>query len=153
MALVPAMAAREVVVSALGTVYALSATGDEAAAQLGPLIAQQWSLATALSLLVWFVFAPQCIATLATVRRETNFIDATRYRATDLAGQCRAADGQMVGAPHAAQRVVDLVGQPGRHTSTRSSSSSTAKSTRKLAQQAPQVVQADISAGPAAGTP
>jgi ferrous iron transport protein B len=71
-ALVPAMAAREVVVSALGTVYALSATGDEAAAQLGTLIAQQWSLATALSLLVWFVFAPQCIATLATVRRETN---------------------------------------------------------------------------------
>jgi ferrous iron transport protein B len=71
-ALVPAMAAREVVVSALGTVYALSATGDEAAVQLGTLIAQQWSLATALSLLVWFVFAPQCIATLATVRRETN---------------------------------------------------------------------------------
>jgi ferrous iron transport protein B len=71
-ALVPGMAAREVVVSALGTVYALSATGDEAAAQLGGLIAQQWSLATALSLLAWFVFAPQCISTLATVRRETN---------------------------------------------------------------------------------
>ena len=71
-ALVPAMAAREVVVSALGTVYALSATGDEAAAQLGTLIAQQWSLATALSLLVWFVFAPQCISTIAAVRRETN---------------------------------------------------------------------------------
>ena len=71
-ALVPAMAAREVVVSALGTVYALSATGDEAAAQLGTLIAQQWSLATALSLLVWFIFAPQCISTIAAVRRETN---------------------------------------------------------------------------------
>ena len=71
-ALVPGMAAREVVVSALGTVYALSATRDEVAAQLGGLIAQQWSLATALSLLVWFVFAPQCISTLATVRRETN---------------------------------------------------------------------------------
>ncbi len=71
-ALVPGMAAREVVVSALGTVYALSATGDGVAAQLGPLIAQQWSLATALSLLVWFVFAPQCFSTLATVRRETN---------------------------------------------------------------------------------
>ncbi len=71
-ALVPGMAAREVVVSALGTVYALSATGDGVAAQLGGLIAQQWSLATALSLLVWFVFAPQCISTLATVRRETN---------------------------------------------------------------------------------
>jgi ferrous iron transport protein B len=71
-ALVPGMAAREVVVSALGTVYALSATGDDVAASLGPLIAQQWSLATALSLLVWFVFAPQCFSTLVTVRRETN---------------------------------------------------------------------------------
>ena len=71
-ALVPGMAAREVVVSALGTVYALSATGDDVAAQLGPLLAQQWSLATALSLLVWFVFAPQCFSTLATVRRETQ---------------------------------------------------------------------------------
>ncbi|MBF5007685.1 ferrous iron transporter B [Diaphorobacter caeni] len=71
-ALVPGMAAREVAVSALGTVYALSASGDDTAAQLGPLIASQWSLATALSLLTWFIFAPQCLATLATVRRETN---------------------------------------------------------------------------------
>jgi len=71
-ALVPAMAAREVAVSALGTVYALSATGDDAAAQLGPLIADSWSLATALSVLVWFVFAPHCISTLAMVKRETN---------------------------------------------------------------------------------
>ncbi|AVT19522.1 ferrous iron transporter B [Paracidovorax avenae] len=71
-ALVPGMAAREVAVSALGTVYALSATGEEAAAQLGTLIGQTWSLATALSLLVWFVFAPQCISTIAAVRRETN---------------------------------------------------------------------------------
>ena len=71
-ALVPGMAAREVVVSSLGTVYALSGSGDETAAQLGGLIAQQWSLATALSLLVWFVFAPQCLSTLATVRRETG---------------------------------------------------------------------------------
>ena len=71
-ALVPGMAAREVAVSALGTVYALSATGDDAATQLGPLIAASWSLATALSLLVWYVFAPQCISTIAAVRRETN---------------------------------------------------------------------------------
>ena len=71
-ALVPGMAAREVAVSALGTVYALSATGDEAATQLGALIAASWSLATALSLLVWYVFAPQCISTIAAVRRETN---------------------------------------------------------------------------------
>ncbi|MDM0113016.1 ferrous iron transport protein B [Variovorax sp. J22R133] len=71
-ALVPGMAAREVAVGALGTVYALSATGDEVAGQLQPLIASSWSLATALSLLVWYVFAPQCISTLATVKRETN---------------------------------------------------------------------------------
>ena len=71
-ALIPAMAAREVVVAALGTVYALSGNDEMLSQQLSPLIAGQWSLATALSLLVWFVFAPQCIATLATVRRETG---------------------------------------------------------------------------------
>jgi ferrous iron transport protein B len=71
-ALIPGMAAREVAVGALGTVYALSATGEDVAAQLTPLIAQSWSLATALSLLVWFIFAPQCISTLVAVRRETN---------------------------------------------------------------------------------
>ncbi|WP_029000243.1 ferrous iron transport protein B [Azohydromonas australica] len=73
-ALVPGMAAREVVVSALGTVYALSGDGVDQA--LAPLIAQQWSLATCFSLLAWFVFAPQCISTLAAVKRETN---AWRY--------------------------------------------------------------------------
>ncbi len=71
-ALVPGLAAREVAVGALGTVYALSAAGDAMAAQLGPMIAQSWSLATAFSLLAWYVFAPQCIATLAAVKRETN---------------------------------------------------------------------------------
>ncbi len=72
-ALVPGMAAREVAVSALATVYSLSAESDEeASAQLAPLIATQWPLATALSLLVWFVYAPQCLSTLAVVRRETN---------------------------------------------------------------------------------
>ena len=71
-ALVPGMAAREVAVGALGTVYSLSGTGDAAAQALLPLIAQSWSLATAFSLLAWFVFAPQCISTLAVVRRETN---------------------------------------------------------------------------------
>jgi ferrous iron transport protein B len=71
-ALVPGLAAREVAVGALGTVYALSATGDDAAAQLLPLIAAQWSLPTALALLAWYVFAPQCLATLATMRRETG---------------------------------------------------------------------------------
>ena len=71
-ALVPGMAAREVAVSALGTVYALSATGDEVSTQLGTLIAGSWSMATALSLMVWYIFAPHCISTLAAVRRETN---------------------------------------------------------------------------------
>ena len=70
-ALVPGLAAREVAVGALGTVYALSATGDVSSA-LTPLITQSWSLPTALSLLAWYVFAPQCLSTLATVKRETN---------------------------------------------------------------------------------
>ena len=71
-ALVPGMAAREVAVGALGTVYALSANGNSMADTLGPVIAQGWSLATAYSLLAWYVFAPQCLSTLAVVRRETN---------------------------------------------------------------------------------
>jgi ferrous iron transport protein B len=71
-ALVPGLAAREVAVGALGTVYALSAAGDDVDAALRPLIHDSWSLATALSLLAWFVFAPQCLSTLATVKRETN---------------------------------------------------------------------------------
>jgi ferrous iron transport protein B len=71
-ALVPGMAAREVAVGALGTVYALSASGSDVASQLGALIGQSWSFATALSLLVWYVFAPQCISTLVAVRRETS---------------------------------------------------------------------------------
>ncbi len=71
-ALVPGLAAREVAVGALGTVYALSATGNDVAGALTPLIAHSWSLPTALSLLAWYVFAPQCLSTLATVKRETN---------------------------------------------------------------------------------
>jgi ferrous iron transport protein B len=71
-ALVPGMAAREVAVGALGTVYSLSATNDSVTETLGPVLAHGWSLATAYSLLAWFVFAPQCLSTLAVVRRETN---------------------------------------------------------------------------------
>ncbi|HWG70037.1 MAG TPA: ferrous iron transporter B [Steroidobacteraceae bacterium] len=71
-ALVPGLAAREVAVGALGTVYALSATGNDVSGALTPLIAQSWTLPTALSLLAWYVFAPQCLSTLATVKRETN---------------------------------------------------------------------------------
>ena len=71
-ALIPGMAAREVAVGVLGTVYALSATGDEVGQALQPVLAAAWSLPTALSFLVWYVFAPQCVSTLAVVRRETN---------------------------------------------------------------------------------
>jgi ferrous iron transport protein B len=71
-ALVPGLAAREVAVGALGTVYALSAASSNVGSALTPLIAASWSLPTALSLLAWYVFAPQCLATLATVKRETN---------------------------------------------------------------------------------
>jgi ferrous iron transport protein B len=72
-ALIPGLAAREVAVSSLATVYALSAADDDAAAQaLSPLIHDGWSLATALSLLVWYIYAPMCISTLATIKRETN---------------------------------------------------------------------------------
>jgi len=71
-ALVPGLAAREVAVGALGTVYSLSAADSGVADSLAPVIAQGWSLATAYSLLAWYVFAPQCLSTLAVVRRETN---------------------------------------------------------------------------------
>jgi len=71
-ALVPGLAAREVAVAALGMVYALS--GDEGAVveSLAAMLAQDWTLATALALLAWYVFAPQCLATLAATRRETH---------------------------------------------------------------------------------
>lgn len=71
-ALVPGIAAREVVVGALGTVYSLSAAGRDVAGQVAPLIARAWSLPTAFSLLAWYVFAPQCLSTLVAARRETN---------------------------------------------------------------------------------
>lgn len=76
-ALIPAMAAREVVVAALGTVYAMSAVDEDAMSEgLAALISGGgdlgWSVATGLSLLVWFIYAPHCLATLATVKRETG---------------------------------------------------------------------------------
>lgn len=70
-ALIPGMAAREVAVAALGTVYAIEG-GKEAAEQIGAVLATKWSLATALSLLAWYIFAPQCASTLAVIRRETG---------------------------------------------------------------------------------
>jgi ferrous iron transport protein B len=70
-ALIPGMAAREVAVASLGTVYAIEG-GKEAAEQIGQALASKWSLATALALLAWYVFAPQCASTLAVIRRETG---------------------------------------------------------------------------------
>jgi ferrous iron transport protein B len=70
-ALIPGFAAREVAVAALGTVYAVGGD-DDAGTKLGVLLAGKWSLATALSFLSWYIFAPQCAATLGVVKRETN---------------------------------------------------------------------------------
>ena len=70
-ALIPGMAAREVAVAALGTVYSIQG-GKEAAGAIGHVLAGQWSLATALALLAWYIFAPQCASTLAVIRRETG---------------------------------------------------------------------------------
>ncbi|MDQ2102891.1 ferrous iron transporter B [Azospirillum isscasi] len=71
-ALVPGIAAREVAVGVLGTIYALSDSGDALQSSLAGALAASWGLPTALSLLAWYVFAPQCIATLTVVKRETN---------------------------------------------------------------------------------
>jgi len=70
-ALIPGMAAREVAVGALGTIYSISG-GEEAADMIGQALSAQWSLATALAFLAWYVFAPQCASTLAVIRRETG---------------------------------------------------------------------------------
>ncbi|WP_265921714.1 ferrous iron transport protein B [Cupriavidus nantongensis] len=85
-ALVPGLAAREVAVGALATVYALSGSEETVATQLAPMIAAQWSLATALSLLAWYVFAPQCISTLAVIRRETDSWKVMALSAAYLTG-------------------------------------------------------------------
>ncbi|MFS0737958.1 ferrous iron transporter B [Sphingomonas sp. 1P06PA] len=73
LAIIPAMAAREVAVSALATVYAIDATDEAQAEQsLVERLQGRWSLPTALAFLMWFVFAPQCLSTIAVIRRETN---------------------------------------------------------------------------------
>jgi ferrous iron transport protein B len=73
MALLPAMAAREVAVSAIATVYSIDSPGERAGAtRLQDNLQHRWSLPTALAFLAWFVFAPQCISTIAVTRRETN---------------------------------------------------------------------------------
>jgi ferrous iron transport protein B len=74
-ALVPGLAAREVAISSLATVYAVAASGNDASAEkLSPMIAAHWSVATAFSLLAWYVFAPMCLSTMAVIRRETNSV-------------------------------------------------------------------------------
>jgi ferrous iron transport protein B len=74
-ALVPGLAAREVAISSLATVYAVAANANDGATEkLSPLIASHWSLATAFSLLAWYVFAPMCLSTMAVIRRETNSV-------------------------------------------------------------------------------
>jgi len=77
-ALIPGLAAREVVVAALGTVYAVGSVGDEATNQtLIPIIHSQWGLATAFSFLAFYIYAPMCLATLAVIRRETKSMPQT----------------------------------------------------------------------------
>ena len=71
-ALVPGMAAREVAVAALGTVYAVGDVEGAGGATLSAILASQWSLASGLAVLAWYVFAPQCLPTLGVVKRETN---------------------------------------------------------------------------------
>ncbi|VAV88869.1 Ferrous iron transport protein B [hydrothermal vent metagenome] len=78
-ALVPGMAAREVVVAAMGTVYAVQGNEQEVQQGLASLLQNAWSLPSALAFLAWYVFAPQCFATLATVRRETNSLGLTLF--------------------------------------------------------------------------
>jgi ferrous iron transport protein B len=71
MALVPTLAAREVMVSTLSTVYAVESRSESSeGGELGEVLKREWGTATGLSLLVWFIFAPMCLSTLATVRRE-----------------------------------------------------------------------------------
>lgn len=71
-ALIPGMAAREVAVAVLGTVYAIQDAGSGIEASLAETLANAWTLPAALAFLAWYIFAPQCISTLAVIRRETN---------------------------------------------------------------------------------
>lgn len=71
-ALIPGMAAREIAVSALGTVYALQGNGEQVVQSLSDTLQSAWSLPTALAFLAWYIFAPHCISTIAVIKRETN---------------------------------------------------------------------------------
>jgi len=101
-ALIPGFAAREVAVAALGTVYAVG-SADSAPGALATTLAHQWSIATGLSFLAWYVFAPQCASTLGVVRRETNswrwplvmlvYMTALAYAASLIVYRLAAAAG------------------------------------------------------------
>lgn len=94
LALIPAMAAREVAVSALATANAVNAgDGPQTNETLGQRLQGRWSLPTALAFLAWFVFAPQCISTLAVTRRETNGWRWPIFMASYLFGMAYIASG------------------------------------------------------------
>ena len=72
-AMIPGIAAREVVVAALGTVYAVGASSEDAVQNaLIPIVNNSWGLPTAFAFLAWYIYAPMCMATLAVIRRETK---------------------------------------------------------------------------------
>ena len=85
-ALIPGLAAREVAVSALGTVYAISAAVEDPTAQLLPIVSVDWSFATGMSLLVWYICSPQCLATLAVIKKETQSWKVVSIATTYLFG-------------------------------------------------------------------
>jgi ferrous iron transport protein B len=94
LALIPAMAAREVAVSSLATTYAVGAADDDATSHaLAGQLQKHWSLATALAFLAWFVFAPQCMSTIAVTRRETNGWKWPAFMLAYLFGLAYAAAG------------------------------------------------------------
>lgn len=71
-AMIPGVAAREVVVAALGTVYAMSGSEDQIVDALIPVVTNDWGLPTALAFITWYIYAPMCMATLAVIKRETK---------------------------------------------------------------------------------
>ncbi|MCJ2188641.1 ferrous iron transporter B [Novosphingobium beihaiensis] len=95
LALIPAMAAREVAVSSLATTYAVDASDDDdrQAAELGDQLKSRWTLPMALAFLAWFVFAPQCMSTIAVTRRETNGWKWPAFMLAYLFGLAYAAAG------------------------------------------------------------
>jgi ferrous iron transport protein B len=78
--LIGAMSAREVFVATMGTVYNVGDEEDENSKPLRQAMKEDrwpdgrlvWTLPAVLSLLVYFVFAMQCVSTLAVVKKETE---------------------------------------------------------------------------------